>query len=85
MVGWSMIEFREVQPRGWMMADTADLAVRDEERERFWADYHAAYEALQADPSAWAEFQNELELWDSTLADGLEQGEGHFESVPDLT
>jgi hypothetical protein len=35
--------------------------------ERFWADYDAAYSALQADPAAWADFQSEVELWDTTL------------------
>jgi hypothetical protein len=68
-----------------MMADILNLPARDEEREQFWADYHAAYEALRADPLAWADFQEEIDAWDSTAADGLEQAEGHSESAPDLT
>ena len=58
---------------GDTMADIVDRAVRNYQKERFWADYHAAYAALQADPSAWADFQGESESWDSTLADGLEE------------
>jgi predicted DNA-binding protein len=58
---------------GDTMADIVDRAVRNYQRERFWKDYHAAYEALQADPSAWADFQSEVELWDSTSGDGLEE------------
>jgi hypothetical protein len=30
-----------------------------------------AYEALQNDPVAWAEEQEEIALWDVTLSDGL--------------
>jgi predicted DNA-binding protein len=63
---------RELAQRtGETMADIVDLAVRNYQRERFWADYHAAYTALQADPVAWADFQSEVELWDTTSADEL--------------
>jgi predicted transcriptional regulator len=65
---------RELAERtGETMADIVDLAVRNYQRERFWADYHAAHAAIQADPSAWADLQDEVESWDSTLADGLEE------------
>jgi predicted transcriptional regulator len=64
---------RELADRtGETMADIVDLAVRQYQRERFWADYHAAHAAIQADPSAWADLQDEVESWDSTSADGLE-------------
>jgi hypothetical protein len=32
-----------------------------------------AYEALRADPKAWAEVEEERRLWDNTLLDGLEE------------
>jgi hypothetical protein len=57
---------------GETMAEVLDRAVRDYERAQFWADYQSAYASLKGDPAAWAEFQGEAEVWDSTLADGLE-------------
>jgi predicted transcriptional regulator len=54
------------------MADVVDQALRDYQRRQFWADYHAAYAALQADPAASADFRREVEAWDATCADGLE-------------
>ena len=50
-----------------------DEAVRDLQRKRFWADFNAACEALQADPVAWADLRREDAAWEETLADGLEE------------
>ena len=50
-----------------------DEAVRDLQRKKFWADFNAAGEALQADPEAWADLRREDEAWEATLADGLEE------------
>jgi predicted transcriptional regulator len=57
---------------GETMADIVDRAVHNYQKELFWAEYHAAYAAIKADPAAWADLQSEVESWDSTLADGLE-------------
>jgi hypothetical protein len=57
---------------GDTMTDIVDRAVREYQRVRFWEDYHAAYAALRADPPAWADLQDEIESWDTTSADGLE-------------
>jgi hypothetical protein len=54
------------------MAQVVDEAARELRKKQFWADYHAAYAALKADRSAWADFQKEAATWDQTLADGLE-------------
>jgi len=63
---------REIsEATGDTMTDIVDHAVREYQRQKFWADYNKAYESVQADSSSWAEFQGEVELWDSTLADGL--------------
>jgi hypothetical protein len=53
------------------------------DQRRFWADYHAAYAALQADPTAWADFQDEVEAWDSTSADGLEGPSNDLDAADD--
>ncbi len=68
---------------GETMADIVDRAVRNYEKEQFWAEYHAAYAALQADPAAWADLQSEVELWDSTSADGLEDSPGEHDKRAD--
>ncbi len=50
-----------------------DEAVRDLHRKKFWADFNAACEALQAEPAAWADLHREDVAWDETLADGLQE------------
>src|SRR5207237_8819565 len=50
-----------------------DEAVSDLQRKKFWADFNAACEALQANPVAWADLRREDAAWEETLADGLEQ------------
>jgi hypothetical protein len=54
------------------MAEVVDKAVRELQRQRFWAKYLASYAALQTDPAARAQFQTEIAAWDATLSDGLE-------------
>ena len=54
------------------MTAVLDEAVRDLQRKKFWADFNAACEALQADPVARADLQREDAAWEQTLADGLE-------------
>jgi predicted transcriptional regulator len=54
---------------GATMAEVVDRAVDDYRRRRFWADYHAAYAALQADAVASVEFRQEVEAWDTTCGD----------------
>jgi hypothetical protein len=53
------------------MAAVAEEAVREYERKKFWENYYAGYNALRADPIAWAEYQDEIKLWETTSADGL--------------
>jgi predicted transcriptional regulator len=72
---------RELAERtGETMSEIVDRSVREFQRQRFWADYHAAYAAIQADPSAWADLQDETESWDLVSADGLER-ESHAEDA----
>jgi predicted DNA-binding protein len=68
---------------GETMADIVDRAIRNYQKERFWADYHASYAAIRADPSAWADLQHEIESWDSTLADGLEDASNEHSEKDD--
>ena len=65
---------RELSERtGETMAEIVDRSVREFQRQRFWEDYHAAYAAIQADPSPQADLECEIELWDLVSADGLEE------------
>jgi predicted transcriptional regulator len=58
---------------GSTMAAIAEEAVKEYQKKKFWENYYAGYRALRADPDAWAEHEREVELWDTTLADGLEE------------
>jgi hypothetical protein len=49
-----------------------ERAVENYRREQFYAEFHAAYERLRADPVAWEEELAERAEWDATLADGLD-------------
>ncbi|QGK71777.1 hypothetical protein GIY23_21680 [Allosaccharopolyspora coralli] len=37
---------------------------------------HAAYARLQEDSQAWADYNHDLDGWDSTVADGLDTEQG---------
>jgi hypothetical protein len=52
-----------------------DQAVENYRRQRFFDQLNADFDALRRDPEAWAEYQNELALWDVTLMDGLDPNE----------
>jgi predicted transcriptional regulator len=49
-----------------------ERAVENYRREQFFTELNAAYARLQADPVAWEEELAERALWESTLADGLD-------------
>jgi predicted transcriptional regulator len=56
---------------GESMQQVLEHAVERYRRERFFADLHAAYARLRADPAAWdAELAERADL-EGTLADGL--------------
>jgi hypothetical protein len=49
-----------------------ERAVQNYRREQFFAELNDAYARLQADPVAWEEELAERALWETTLADGLD-------------
>jgi predicted DNA-binding protein len=55
------------------MAAIVAEAVEEYKKKKFWENYYSGYAALRADPTAWAEYQDEIKLWDVTLSDGLEE------------
>jgi hypothetical protein len=57
---------------GLSMAHILDRAVDGLYRKRLMEDLNRDYARLRADPKAWKEELRERELWDCTLADGLE-------------
>jgi hypothetical protein len=52
--------------------ELVDLAVRKLERDQFWKQYNEDYERPKADPEEWKDYQDELQAWDATLKDGLD-------------
>ncbi|HEX6904480.1 MAG TPA: hypothetical protein VF789_32530 [Thermoanaerobaculia bacterium] len=53
-----------------------EMTEEEQERRRcFMEDLNASFLALQKNPEAWKAYQDELRLWDVTLADGLPQDE----------
>jgi len=50
------------------------------EHDVFWKHMHEGFSELRQDPEAWAAYQDETALWDSTLGDGLEDEEPYYRS-----
>ena len=46
--------------------------VAEHEKRQFFKGLAEDFRRLQSDPEAWAHYQSELALWDTTLMDGLE-------------
>lgn len=51
--------------------DRRSSAKSKKERAEFFRQLNESYAQLKKDPEAWAEYQSELKLWDTTIADGL--------------
>ncbi len=49
-----------------------DEMLFERQKKAFFAQLAEDFRRLRADPEAWADYQNEIALWDSTLMDGLE-------------
>lgn len=64
----------EHRPIGQVIED----AVAKYEKDAFWKGLHDDYARLRANPEAWADYQREVELWDSTANDGLEDEEPYY-------
>jgi len=60
---------------GEPMQTVIDKALENYRRQKFLSDCDAAYAALQQDPDAWKEYQNELKSFEGTLMDGLDPNE----------
>ena len=58
---------------GEPMQAVLDKALEQYRRQKFWEECDAAYAALQQDPEAWQELQDELKSFEGTLMDGLDQ------------
>ena len=66
------------RPIGEVIAE----AIERYDEEQWWAEVHAGYARLRADPVESAEFDAEMAPWNSTLMDGLE--EWPYEGVDEL-
>jgi predicted transcriptional regulator len=58
---------------GTTMAAIAEEAVKEYEKKKFRKNYCAGYKRLRAEAIAWAEYQGDVKLWETTLADRLEE------------
>lgn len=56
---------------GFSKQDIIDKALYNLEKETFLKQANEAYAAMKKDPKQWREHQEEIALWESTLADGL--------------
>jgi len=57
---------------GKPMQNVLDEAIEQYRRDRFFRELDESYARLQADPEAWQEELDDRRLWESTLADGLD-------------
>jgi predicted transcriptional regulator len=56
---------------GASMQQVLDRALELYRRQKLLMDANLAYARLQEEADAWEEFQQEIQAWDATLADGL--------------
>jgi hypothetical protein len=70
---------------GHTMTAILDRALDTFRRKVFFEGLKADYDALKADPEAWAEYEAERKLWDATLMDGLDPDERWTEDGRCLT
>jgi hypothetical protein len=49
-----------------------DQAVEEFQRKRFWQEYTEGYAKLASQPEAWRGFHEEAGVWETTLADSIE-------------
>lgn len=61
------------QDKGQSMQSVIDQAIEDLRRRRLLEETNRAFIALKADKKAWDEEVKERELWENTLADGVEK------------
>ncbi len=54
------------------MQTVLDKAIESYRRQKFLDEANTAYAALKSDPKTWEQEQEEREVWDNTLQDGLE-------------
>ena len=57
---------------GQTIQATVEKAVEEYRRKQFWERTNAAYTALRNNPTEWKEEIEERSVWDTVLADGLE-------------
>lgn len=55
------------------IGDVVTALTEKAERDRFWNEVRESFARLQADPEAWADYKNEMRIWEATLMDGLEE------------
>lgn len=64
----------EQRPIGVLIGD----AIEQYRTAKFWDQARRDYERLRSDPVEWADYQAEVELWDSVAGDGLEREDPYY-------
>ena len=60
------------------IGEVIEEAIAKYEKDKFWKGVHEDYARLRANPEAWAEYQREVEIWDTLSNDGLENEEPYY-------
>ena len=55
-----------------------EAAIRQYQKEQFWAGVEEDLARLRSDPVAWKDYQDEIALWDTLAGDGLENEEPYY-------
>lgn len=64
--------------------EIVERAVEELRRKLLFEEANAAYAALQEQPAAWHEIEQEREAWDAALSDGLEKEDwSEYRSIKD--
>lgn len=66
---------RIAEREGTTLQTVVDRAVEEHERQCFWTEMDAAWDALKRNPAACQAELNERAAWDSTLVDDIDLGE----------
>ncbi len=72
-------------PQDQSTHQSVEVAIDFNDTAAFWRAMHEGFARLSSDPVAWADYLEEVALWDSASGDGLEDEEPYFTDESSLT